>query len=183
MIAVCDRSQGRRIRVSRRFFLAEVQVVLLFCKLYVIIWIIQVVPAWPRYPSRRGATLHQSRDAIKTEITMQCNQRHGARCSFRLKHSPVESIVLPKACLTIEIASPLPRVQKRCSLVWRSKSWQDFLPHMLRSCARVCSCVCVRMCVWLLRVRMRYTFLLKDLKDRILEAKASNYSISFMLAR
>lgn len=33
-----------------------------------------------------GRRLHQSRDAIKTKIAMQCNQRR-TRCSFRLKNT------------------------------------------------------------------------------------------------
>lgn len=79
-----------------RMFLSLVdrsaRVFLLFSRLYVMVYIMQVGSVWPRYPLRRGVHtihgrhLHQSRDAIKTKIAMQCNQRR-TRCSFRLKNT------------------------------------------------------------------------------------------------
>lgn len=49
------------------------------------------------YVATPARHLHQSRDAIKTKITMQCNQRR-TRGSFRLKRSPRDYRSKPLFC-------------------------------------------------------------------------------------
>lgn len=76
--------------------------------------------------------LHQSRDAIKTKITVQCNQWR-IRGSFSLKHCsrlPVEIIVLPRAGSATEIASRLPDAKRARRHLRIEINWEKSVTHV-----------------------------------------------------